>query len=104
MSSILYFAVAYLIPIILGLIVYDTIRRWVKKDIKELLREYANKEPVVSRDLEEFFREKEKALITIGSFAWPITLMFLLGGSFGDIFYQIKTDKSYENRIGAWFI
>lgn len=104
MMSLLYLVVAYIIPIAIGLVAYILIAKYVSKDLTNVINRYGEKEGVISKDLRTYLINKQKLLVNIGSFVWPLTGIFLIGYSLGDALYLVKINKSYENRIGAWFV
>ena len=102
--SMIYIVVAYLIPILIGLLVYSLIAFLIKRDLKKAIKSYRENETVISVGLLNFLCDKEDQLIKIGAIVWPFTLFFFLGCNLGNEIYKVKTNNNYETRIGAWFV
>ena len=63
-----------------------------------------NDENVVSIEVSNYIGKYEDELVKLGVMAWPLFLIFCIGSTVGEGFYNTKTEKHYESRIAPWFI
>ena len=103
MKTVLYIVLVYGVPLFIFFGVYFLIGILMKKNIRQRIRKY-NDENVVSIEVSNYIGKYEYELVKLGVMAWPLFLIFCIGSTVGEEFYNIKTKKHYESRIAPWFI
>lgn len=93
----------YGVPLFIFFGVYFLVGILMKKSIRQWISKY-NDEDVVSIEVSNYIYKYEDELVKLGVMAWPLLLIFSLGSTVGEEFYNIKTKKHYESRIAPWFI
>ena len=103
MKTVLYIVLVYGVPLFIFFGVYFLVGILMKKNIRQKIRKY-NDEDVVSIEVSNYIGKYEYELVKLGVMAWPLFLIFCIGSTSGEEFYNIKTKKHYESRIAPWFI
>ena len=103
MKTVLYIVLVYGVPLFIFFGVYFLVGILMKKNIRQRIRKY-NDENVVSIEVSNYIGKYEYELVKLGVMAWPLFLIFCIGSTVGEEFYNIKTKKHYESRIAPWFI
>lgn len=97
----------FLFLLFVGLIYYlafNITSKEIRKGIQDYEENSMMQNGVVDGDIVWWIDWHKEEIIILGSIAWPIYYLFILGASIGQDLFDKLVEDNYENRIATWFI